>query len=103
MIKFPDGQQLGLADAKDEVKLNRIANNFSTSQNVSDALVDNKIITPEASKNTAVQSQIRQLHSMIQGLNIKDETKRQQLANFQNHLEASRKLGRAVRNEDFNS
>lgn len=102
-IKFSGGQQLRVADANNEKGLRLFVNSFPTYHSLSDALVDSKMITQEASKNPIIQSQIRQLHSMIHGLNVKDEAKRQQLANFQNHLEASKKLGRAVKGEDFTS
>jgi hypothetical protein len=100
-IKLPQGQRLELVDAKNEMQLKRFANSFPSYQNLSDSLIDNKIITPEASRNPNVQTQIRQLHSMMRGLDPKDETQSQQLANLHNHLAASRKLGRALKEEDF--
>lgn len=100
-IKLPEGQKLEVIDAKNEMQLNKFANSFPSYQHLSDALIDNKMITPEASKNPNVQAQIRQLHSTIRGLDPKDKAQSQQLANFHNHLEASRKLGRAVKEEDF--
>lgn len=100
-IKLPQGQQLESIDVKNEMQLKRFANSFPSYQNLSDSLIDNKIITPEASRNPNVQTQIRQLHSMMRGLDPKDEAQSQQLANLHNHLAASRKLGRALKEEDF--
>jgi hypothetical protein len=97
------GQKIELIDAKNEEQLRSFANNFPSYQNLSDSLIDNKIITPEASKNGSVQTQIRQLHSMIRGLNPKDNAQSQQLANLHNHFVVSRKLGRSVKEEDFKS
>ena len=100
-IKFPDGRQLKVADANNETEMKQFANSLPTHQTLSEALIDNNMISPEASKNPAVQSQIRRIHSVLQKLDVKDKAQSQQLANFENHLEASRKLGRALKEQDF--
>jgi hypothetical protein len=100
-VKLPEGQKPKVVEAKNEMQLKRFANSFPSYQSLSDSLIDNKIITSEASKNSGVQTQIRQLYSMIRGLDPQNKSQSQQLANFHNHLEASRKLGRALKEEDF--
>ena len=101
-IKFPQVQRVELIDAKNEGQLRSFAGSFPSHENLSDLLVENKVITAEASKNSLVQSQIRQLHSTIRGLDISDNAQRQKLANLHNHLAVSKKLGRALKKEDFN-
>ncbi len=102
-IKLPEGQQHNdLIGPNDEERLNSFANYLPTSQSLSDSLIDHKVITPEAAKNPKVQSLIREIHSKIQSLDLKNnEEHRQQLANFRNHLVTSKKLGRGIKKEDF--
>jgi len=100
-LKLPEGQGLDLIDSNNEEQLKKFAANFPSYQNLSESLVDNKIITPEASKIPAVQAEIRKLHSIVRGLDPKDKAQSQKLANLHNHLHASGKLGRAVKEEDF--
>jgi hypothetical protein len=102
-IQHLAAQKVELVDAKNEEQLRSFVTSFPSYQNLSDSLIDNKIITPEAAKNANVQIQIRQLHSMIRGLNPKDNAQSQQLANLHNHFMMSRILGRAVKEEDFKS
>jgi len=45
-----------LIDSNNEEQLKKFAANFPSYQNLSESLVDNKIITPEASKIPAVQA-----------------------------------------------
>ncbi len=100
-LKLPQAQQVELIDAKNEAQLRSFAGKFPSHENLSDFLVENNVITAEASKNSIVQSQIRQLHSVIGGLDPSDSVQRQQLANLHNHLAVSKKLGRALKKEDF--
>jgi len=100
-LKLPEGQRPDLIDSNNEEQLKRFAANFPSHQNLSDSLVDNKIITPEASKIPEVQAEIRKLHSIVRGLDPKDKVQSQKLANLHNHLNASGKLGRPVKEEDF--
>lgn len=100
-IKLPQGQKVELLDASNEDSVNKFATKLSTHQDLTNALLESRIITQEASKNPQVDSQIRQLHSTIQALDPKNATDRQKLANLHNHLAISKKLGRGVRKEDF--
>jgi hypothetical protein len=102
VIKLPKkDQQHELIDARNENELKRFASGFPSYQNLSDSLVDKKIITLEASRIPAVQAEIRKLHSIVRGLDPKDKIQGQQLANLHNHLSTSGKIGRVVREEDF--
>jgi hypothetical protein len=102
-IQLPEHQRPKLIDAGNEDALRKFATSFPSSQNLSDSLVDNKIITLEASRIPAVQAEIRKLHAIVRGLDPKDKTQGQQLANFHNHLSTSGKIGRVVKEEDFKS
>lgn len=100
-IKLPEGQKVELLDASNEDHVNKFATKLSSHQDLTNTLIENRIITQEASKNPLVESQIRQLHSTIQGLDPKNPADRQKLANLHNHFAISKKLGRGVRKEDF--
>ena len=102
-IKLPEGQKIELLDASNEEQLKSFASKYSSHQDLSNSLVESKIITQEASKNPQVESQIRQLHSTLLGLDPKNESHRQQIADLHNHLAISRVLGRGVNKEDFDA
>jgi hypothetical protein len=102
-INLGDDHQSKLIDASNEGELKKFATSFPSYQNLSDSLVDNKIISPEAAKIPSVQVQIRKLHSVVRGLDPKDKFQAQQLANLHNHLSTSAKIGRVVKEEDFKS
>ena len=100
-IKLPDGQKPDLIDPSNEDQLRKFVANFPSYQDLSNSLIDNKIITPEASKSTAVQAEIRKLHSALRSLDPKDKVEAQKLANLHNHIAISGKLGRVVKEDDF--
>ena len=100
-IRLPEEKKVDLLDPSNEEKLHGFKTKFSSHQDLTNSLVESKIITQEASKNPQVDSQIRQLHSTILELDPKNESNRQKLANIHNHLAISRLLGRGVKKEDF--
>ena len=102
-IKLPQGHQYEPLNVSNEEALKKVATRFPTHQQLLESLIDNKVISPEASKNPAVLTQVRNLHAHVKDLNMKTSQDKQQVINLQNYLGVSRKLGRAVREDDFKS
>jgi hypothetical protein len=100
-IRLPQGQQYEPLNAANEEAFKKIATIFPSHQQLLESLIDNKVISPEASKNPSVVSQVRDLHARVKDLNIKTSQDKQQMLNLHNYLRMSRKMGRAVKEDDF--